>query len=210
MTNTSTQDFNTLNQHNLEEFYNEEAHERLEDRIKRLKGFINRAIPVLPPFDDEYEAVSVYIVKRASTDGKEIYYPLVSLRPKEGSEASSTTTPLGNYIASCVLGRRLTSEETVMHLDGDEFNVNLDNLVLRTMKERFAKKYIFTCPRCGKKFLSTPSTYSYDLAEHQIATGEKYCSNKCSMREASKRKQGETLQRSEHSPRDFYEFYLLG
>lgn len=57
----------------------------------------------------------------------------------EGNKCVKYTTVLVyRYIMACVLGRKLLHNEVVHHIDGDETNNNLDNLVVMTAKEHNA------------------------------------------------------------------------
>lgn len=71
-----------------------------------------------------------------------------------------TTISYARYLMSVHLGRLLSKEEHVDHIDGDRMHDTIDNLQVLSQEEN-RKKYIeanpkpmyaFTCPVCGSVF----------------------------------------------------------
>lgn len=63
---------------------------------------------------------------------------------------------------SCKLGRFLTKEEQVDHIDNDKTNDNIENLQILSVKENNIKSHklsdvILFCPICGIEFTKTRS-----------------------------------------------------
>lgn len=86
------------------------------------------------------------------------------------------------------LGRKLTADEEVDHVNGDCTDDRLDNYQILTGKEnrvkaivqgnRYAKKLAFECPNCGKPFEVTERVYKHNQIQKGCAGP--FCSRKCS------------------------------
>lgn len=78
------------------------------------------------------------------------------------------------------LGRYLTKDEIVHHLDGDMTNNDVSNLVI-TVREKHnsyhpkTKKYVtLVCSYCGKEFERAANLVGYNPNQKQV-----YCGRKC-------------------------------
>lgn len=82
------------------------------------------------------------------------------------------------------LGRLLTDNEVVHHIDGNKLNNNLVNLQLLTIsehaklhaKENKAEKKLLKCPVCGIDFLIAIRNYKYKKNKGQK---DFYCGRSC-------------------------------
>jgi HNH endonuclease len=86
------------------------------------------------------------------------------------TEACQYRVFLHRHIASIKVGRWLTTEEQVHHIDGNKLNNSVDNLEVLT-KQEHAHKHMgnrptYICSLCNKEFKATTKD-------------SKYCSNKC-------------------------------
>lgn len=80
---------------------------------------------------------------------------VVLLQKKDGTR---TSTSYARYIMSVALGRYLTNEEEVDHIDDDKLNDVISNLQILTPKENRAKNRTKTyvellCPGCNTPFI---------------------------------------------------------
>ena len=101
---------------------------------------------------------------------------------------NQTTVSYPKYLMQEHLGRQLTKEETVDHIDGDFTNDSIDNLQILSRKDNArkqfedfpelkAKQYIFECPVCKKEAVIPYRRYK----DNQLRQGKAgpYCSRSC-------------------------------
>lgn len=96
--------------------------------------------------------------------------------------ATRRTMSYARWLMTCKLGRELTPEETVDHIDGDFTNDGLDNLQILTLIDNIRKSsttemITLTCQFCGASF-SRPAR-----AERQRIKKDHsgpYCNKSCS------------------------------
>lgn len=112
-------------------------------------------IPVLPQVRaygvrvmNPYEGYKVYGPYPDRTQGREV----VTL----WSSTHRTSTPYPRYLMAMHLGRLLTPEEEVDHIDGDPSNNDLENLRVVTPLENKARNtkplVQLICPNCEQRF----------------------------------------------------------
>ena len=106
-------------------------------------------IELKPPYSDKWK--SGYLVTN-----KENRKTVILVN--SGSDRSSTQ--YARYLLAVSMGRFLTAEETVDHIDGDKTNDNIDNLQILTRAENISKAckqpdVELTCPVCGNVFYRT-------------------------------------------------------
>lgn len=95
-----------------------------------------------------------------------------------------TSTQYARYLMAVKLGRYLTPEETVDHIDGNKQNDSIDNLQILTLKDNIRKTckkedYHCVCPICGKHFVIPRHKGSGILQKTKILNGTKCCSREC-------------------------------
>lgn len=95
-----------------------------------------------------------------------------------------TSTQYGRYLLATKLGRYLTKEETVDHIDGNKQNDSIDNLQILSHRENICKSqkkpdYECICPICGKSFIVPRQKASGIKARERILSGKRCCSRKC-------------------------------
>lgn len=97
------------------------------------------------------------------------------------------------YIMAKELGRELTEDEEVHHIDGDPLNNDVSNLQVLIKEEHWKlhaeenQKYhdkIMTCPWCGKEFLWTAQqqqrfTSNNNRKRNKNSLGVPFCSKSC-------------------------------
>lgn len=117
-------------------------------------------------------------------DGKRVYGPYkrkdgrqIVILKSPGSKSDHQTVSYPKYLVEMYLGRYLTDEETVDHIDGNFNNNSLDNLrvIPRALycKSHVSERRIVTkkCVVCGKEFVTTDN--------HRKTCGSKNCRGKC-------------------------------
>jgi hypothetical protein len=121
-------------------------------------------------------------------DGCRVYAPI--LHKKMGRrmavvifpDGSRTTFSYAKYLMSVCLGRILSREEEVDHVDGDRLNDSLDNLQVLTRGQNRAKRAVdnpavkvtYLCARCGKE-----KTVRKGADHGLVKRGYAYCSRAC-------------------------------
>lgn len=93
-----------------------------------------------------------------------------------------TTTQYARYVLATKLGRFLTKEETVDHIDDDFTNDDESNLQILTRAQNIYKAckqpdVKLTCPTCGSVFYRSRTQLRGRL--HKIETNSINCSRKC-------------------------------
>ena len=94
------------------------------------------------------------------------------------------------YIIAKELGRELTEDEEVHHIDGNPLNNDINNLQVLTKEEHaklHAQKYhdkIMICPWCGEEFLWTSKQQSnfyrnQNRKRYKNSFGAPFCSKSC-------------------------------
>lgn len=94
------------------------------------------------------------------------------------SSQDRSSTAYARYVMAVKLGRYLTSDEEVDHIDCNKFNDSLDNLQLltkeehreKTTAERSVTPLKFVCECCGKDF---------ERVKNRATSKTKYCSVDC-------------------------------
>lgn len=123
-----------------------------------------------------------YYLYKVFHRGEQRYY--ANLVPIDrGSGLRRHTISYARYLMSVKLGRELTKEEQVDHIDNDKTNDTIDNLQILTVQENNRKALVgltkrvvdFKCPSCGRVFTR--------LATESISKKNKVfysCSRSCS------------------------------
>lgn len=99
---------------------------------------------------------------------------------------SRSSTQYARYLLAVKLGRFLTKNETVDHIDGDKTNNSVDNLQILSIGDNIRKSqkkddYVLVCPVCKKRFIrphSHPSVRG-KIKKERLIKGELCCSRKC-------------------------------
>lgn len=112
------------------------------------------------PFKDDYKAGYLNINKEPRR--------LILLVRHDNSQ---TSISYARYLYSVSIGRYLTKDEHVDHIDGDRLNDTLENFQLLSQKDnniksviqnnKTAKEIDFICPVCGKSFKRPKHNFSY-------------------------------------------------
>lgn len=95
-----------------------------------------------------------------------------------------SATQYARYLLSVKLGRFLTKNETVDHIDGDKTNNALSNLQIlssadNTRKSHKKEDYVLICPVCKKAFVRKRTQVSGKQKKIKIKNGELCCSRHC-------------------------------
>lgn len=98
------------------------------------------------------------------------------------SHRDRTSTQYARYLVSVKLGRFLTSDEQVDHIDGDKTNDDLDNLQVLSLEENVRKSnklpdVTLVCPICQVVFTRTRSQLRGKLSK--ALAGNLCCSRSC-------------------------------
>lgn len=114
------------------------------------------------------------------------------------SEKDRSSTQYARYLMAVKLGRFLTSEETVDHIDGDRRNNSIDNLQILSLAENIRKTfkkedYHCVCPICGKEFNIPRQSVRNDESRTRILSGKRCCSRECGRRSASRTLKGRKI-----------------
>jgi len=133
------------------------------------------------PFNTEYQAGYVYV----NNEGRRA----VTLKRFDGS---LTGTTLARYLMAVKLGRFLTDQEEVDHIDNNKTNDDPNNLQILTPEQNREKqrlhyinnvqqKFDLACPYCGKDFTLTERSMGEKFYKHYTNNGSGliFCSNSC-------------------------------
>jgi len=103
------------------------------------------------------------------------------------SESNRTTTQYARYLLGVKLGRFLTKEETVDHIDNDKTNNDINNLQILSISENIRKSsqlpdVTLVCPICQTTFIRTRSQLRgrYDRAKNNLICCSRQCGGKWS------------------------------
>ena len=129
-------------------------------------------------------------------DGYAVYGPYGSKRKIVVlvSPGHRTTMSYARYLMSLHLGRELTDDEEVDHVDDDCMNDVIENLQILTPEENRAKQnrlrlqrslVTLVCPECGKEF-TRPRRYTH--LSPAKSTAPSCCSRSCSVSYQNKRR----------------------
>ena len=100
------------------------------------------------------------------------------------SNQQRSSTQYARYLLSVKLGRFLTVDETVDHIDGDKSNNSIDNLQILSLGDNVRKSqkksdYVLVCPVCKKTFTRPHYRLSGKIKKERMRRGELCCSRKC-------------------------------
>jgi hypothetical protein len=134
----------------------------------------NTKIDLSFPYSEDYKAG----YKNTNKEPRQI----VVLVRKDGTK---TSTSYARYLMSCSLGRYLTDEEVVDHIDDNKLNDCLSNYQIITTQENNAKGKsrtykTFTCPVCNKEFTKEARNVNFKLKQGKIITCSRSCGGKWS------------------------------
>lgn len=106
------------------------------------------------------------------------------------SPADKSSTQYARYLLAIKLGRYLTDQETVDHIDGDKTNDSLENLQILSKEDNINKSikklnFECICPICGKAFVIPRSSVSGKVARAKIYNGTRCCSRECGYKQTS-------------------------
>lgn len=102
----------------------------------------------------------------------------VNLRRPDGSMATQT---VARAIVEQHLGRQLSTEEHVDHVNEDKTDDRLSNLQVLTCQQNIRKfhgprmTYRFACPQCGTEKVIPMADYRYSLKKGRT----RHCSKRC-------------------------------
>jgi hypothetical protein len=93
-----------------------------------------------------------------------------------------SSTQYARYLLAVKLGRFLTNEETVDHIDNDKTNNSLDNLQILSRADNVRKEckkpdVRLVCPVCGKVFYKTATQLRG--RKHKAERNQICCSREC-------------------------------
>lgn len=106
----------------------------------------------------------------------------ITLRKPNGKQ---TTISYPKFLMEQKLGRYLSQDETVDHIDGNVQNNELHNLRVLKHSEHAAndswrnKAVIFTCPTCGRQFTRIGLLLSRALSDRKRNKAGPFCSKHC-------------------------------
>ena len=134
------------------------------------------------PYSAEYQAGYIYVNNEARR--------CVTLKDSHGA---TTGTTYARYLMAVKLGRFLTDQEEVDHIDNNKTNDDPNNLQILTPEQNREKrekhylnnvqqKFDLECPNCGKSFTLTEREMGGRITQIQKNgyTGLIYCSRSCS------------------------------
>lgn len=100
------------------------------------------------------------------------------------SSKDRSSTQYARYLLAVHLGRYLTKDETVDHIDGNKQNDDLNNLQILSLAENTRKThckppYELDCPICGIHFTKPRSSIRNAEAREKALNNNMCCSLKC-------------------------------
>ena len=133
------------------------------------------------PYSAEYQAGYIYVNNEARR--------CVTLKDSHGA---TTRTTYARYLMAVKLGRFLTDQEEVDHIDNNKTNDDPNNLQILTPEQNREKqrlhylnnvqqKFDLACPYCGKDFTLTERDMGEKFYKHYTNNGSGliFCSNSC-------------------------------
>ena len=133
------------------------------------------------PYSVEYQAGYIYVNNEARR--------CVTLKDSHGV---TTGTTYARYLMAVKLGRFLTDQEEVDHIDNNKTNDDPNNLQILTPEQNREKqrlhylnnvqqKFDLACPYCGKDFTLTERDMGEKFYKHYTNNGSGliFCSNSC-------------------------------
>ncbi len=133
------------------------------------------------PYSAEYQAGYIYVNNEARR--------CVTLKDSHGA---TTGTTYARYLMAVKLGRFLTDQEEVDHIDNNKTNDDPNNLQILTPEQNREKqrlhylnnvqqKFDLACPYCGKDFTLTERDMGEKFYKHYTNNGSGliFCSNSC-------------------------------
>ncbi len=133
------------------------------------------------PYSVEYQAGYIYVKNEARR--------CVTLKDSHGV---TTGTTYARYLMAVKLGRFLTDQEEVDHIDNNKTNDDPNNLQILTPEQNREKqrlhyinnvqqKFDLACPYCGKDFTLTERDMGEKFYKHYTNNGSGliFCSNSC-------------------------------
>lgn len=108
----------------------------------------------------------------------------VDVRTKD--KPRGTTHQYAKVVLEAHLGRKLTSRETVDHVDEDKTNDSVGNLQVLSLADNAAKSskrlkaISFNCPHCGSSFELSGKKLSYAISNRKRGKSGPFCGRKCS------------------------------
>ena len=99
-------------------------------------------------------------------------------------DKTKTTVSYPKYLMQQQLGRKLTDDETVDHIDGNKTNNDITNLQILTRQANAEKAmllrprrvYKFVCPVCGKQ---AEKFFNFVKSNWRKGKAGPYCSRQC-------------------------------
>ncbi len=100
------------------------------------------------------------------------------------SDGRKQTKSYPRYVLEQHLGRELSKEETVDHIDNDFTNDSIDNLQILSLTDNILKQqdlnprkmYTYNCPNCGKE---CTKVFNHIKSNWNKGRGGPYCSRSC-------------------------------
>ena len=100
-------------------------------------------------------------------------------------DGTRTTTPYARYLMSVKVGRLLTKDEQVDHIDEDKTNDDIDNLQILSNYDNVQKHFDIknkrsvmielTCPVCNTTFKRSPQRVNFKLKQGKKPTCSRTC-----------------------------------
>lgn len=112
------------------------------------------------------------------------------------SHKDRTTVSYARYLMSVKLGRFLSNEEHVDHIDNDKTNDSIENLQILTQRENSDKyskiiprldRVVYKCPACNKVFdVRHGNSHLVNSKKYELKTCSRKCSNSLTKLKLSK------------------------
>lgn len=99
-------------------------------------------------------------------------------------DSTKKTISYPKYIVECNIGRYLTDDETIDHIDGNPLNNDISNLRIIKRNEHAYndaqrnKDVIYKCDYCGKEFIIKGDKLHYIFRKDRENSAH-FCSRKC-------------------------------
>ena len=98
-------------------------------------------------------------------------------------DKTKTTISYPKYVMEQKLGRKLTPDETVDHIDGNPFNNHPDNFQILSRREnalksvKWAEYLTLVCKHCGNQFTRRKAVHIRNMAVRKV--DGPFCSKQC-------------------------------